>query len=74
MCAQKQGVWWYRACFERTLNISLMSVTLDVSRLSGWLNASASCAESKESHEKEGGMWAEKEGVLGAVGHASNAP
>ena len=27
----------------RTLNISLMSVTLDVSKLSGWLNASIYC-------------------------------
>jgi len=26
---------------ERTLNIDLMSVTLDVSRLSGWLKADA---------------------------------
>ena len=28
---------------ERTENMLLMSVTLDVSRLSGWLNAAASC-------------------------------
>ena len=28
-----------RARVERTLNIPLMLVTLDVSRLSGWLNA-----------------------------------
>ena len=28
-----------RACAERTQNISCMSVTLDVSKLSGWLNA-----------------------------------
>ena len=32
-----------RALAERTLNISRMSVTLDVSRLSGWLNAHARC-------------------------------
>ena len=32
-----------RACAERTPNMWLMSVTLDVSKLSGWLNASASC-------------------------------
>ena len=36
--------------------MSFMLVTLDVSKLSGWLNASAPCAESKGSHEKEGGM------------------
>ena len=28
---------------ERTANILVMSVTLDVSRLSGWLNACATC-------------------------------
>ena len=27
-----------RACAERTSNMWLMSVTLDVSKLSGWLN------------------------------------
>ena len=32
-----------RARAERTLNMSCMSVTLDVSRLSGWLNADARC-------------------------------
>ena len=30
-------------CAERTLNMNLMSVTLDVSKLSGWLNALAAC-------------------------------
>ena len=30
-----------RACAERTSNMRLMSVTLDVSRLSGWLNDDA---------------------------------
>ena len=32
-----------KARAERTLNISAKSVTLDVSRLSGWLNADARC-------------------------------
>ena len=32
-----------RARAERTENIHAMSVTLDVSRLSGWLNADAPC-------------------------------
>ena len=32
-----------RARAERTWNMVLMSVTLDVSKLSGWLNAYASC-------------------------------
>ena len=30
-----------RARAERTINMRAMSVTLDVSRLSGWLNANA---------------------------------
>ena len=32
-----------RARAERTENIHRMSVTLDVSKLSGWLNADAHC-------------------------------
>ena len=32
-----------RSRAERTLNIHAMFVTLDVSKLSGWLNADASC-------------------------------
>ena len=36
-----------RACAERTPNMTSMSVTLDVSKLSGWLNADAYCRESK---------------------------
>eukprot|EP00964_Phaeocystis_antarctica_P004351 scaffold2361_cov91-Phaeocystis_antarctica.AAC.2 len=33
----------YRACAERTENMPSMSVTLDVLKLSGWLNAVANC-------------------------------
>ena len=32
-----------RARAERTLNMAYMVVTLDVSKLSGWLNADACC-------------------------------
>ena len=35
---------------ERTLNISSMSVTREVSKLSDWLNADAPCRESKGGH------------------------
>ena len=35
---------------ERTLNIWYMVVTLEVSKLSGWLNADAPCRESKGGH------------------------
>ena len=57
-----------RACVECTSNISLMSVTLDVSKLRDRLNASASCAESKGSHEKEGGMWTGRRGCWATEG------
>ena len=39
---------------ERTPNILDMSVTLEVSKLSGWLNASANCRESKGGHSVRG--------------------
>ena len=38
------GDRWGSARVERTLNMLLMSVTLDVLRLSGWLNADAPCS------------------------------
>ena len=40
-----------RARAERTENILAMSVTLDVSRLSGWLNAVAPCRAKGEGQE-----------------------
>ena len=36
-------LWGRRARAERTVNICFMVVTLDVSKLSGWLNADARC-------------------------------
>ena len=39
-----------RARAERTRNIWYMVVTLEVSKLSGWLNADASCRESRGGH------------------------
>ena len=45
----------------RTWNMPFMSVTLEVSKLSGWLNALAYCRESKEGHAMRGkvptGRW-----------------
>ena len=35
---------------ERTWIMRVMSVTLEVSKLSGWLNTDASCRESKGGH------------------------
>ena len=37
-----------RARAERTSNMDTVLVTLDVSRLSGWLNADASCRVGRE--------------------------
>ena len=35
---------------ERTENMKPMVVTLEVSKVSGWLNADACCRESREGH------------------------
>ena len=44
---RREGVGWQalgaRARAERTSNMRPMDVTLDVSKLSGWLNAVAHC-------------------------------
>ena len=45
---------------ERTRNMSLMSVTLDVSKLSGWLNADADCRVERRAYEAgsmRAGRW-----------------
>ena len=55
-----------RARAERTLNMSCMSVTLDVSRLSGWLNADARCREKGEAQE-EWRRARKQAGILGGV-------
>ena len=39
--------WGGRARAERTQNMLFMSVTLDVSKLSGWLNAFVSCRDER---------------------------
>ena len=57
---------------ERTLNMPPMFVTLEVSKLSGWLNALAACRESNGEHTVWGevqstGRW-EVAGDRGASG------
>ena len=49
------GAWvaWARA--KRTVNIRYMLLTLDVSKLSGWLNAVADCRVQREAYH-EGDM------------------
>ena len=42
---------------ERTSNMERMSVTLEVSKLSGWLNANAFCRKSKEGHAVRGEVY-----------------
>ena len=39
---------------KRTQNMPYMVVTLEVSKLSGWLNADADCRESKGGHTMQG--------------------
>ena len=43
---------------ERTRNMALMVVTLEVSKLSGWLNADAPCRGSKGGHIRCGVRYA----------------
>ena len=47
--------WGPRARAERTRNIWLMSVTLDVSKLSGWLKAAWSCRVEGRARDAGGG-------------------
>ena len=42
-CMARLKAMGVRARAERTPNMSRMSVTFDVSKLSGWLNADANC-------------------------------
>ena len=53
----------YRACAERTMNMPLMSVTLDVSKLSGWLNADADCRVKRRAFDAERDVGRGREGV-----------
>ena len=49
------GDRWGGARAERTRNMACMVVTLDVLKLSGWLNDDAACRESKGEHT----VWCE---------------
>ena len=55
-CTRKgtaEGCVGARACAERTQNMKLISVTSDVSKLSGWLNADAPCQVETRRHAGE---------------------
>ena len=65
-----------RARAQRTPNMLFMSATLDVSRLSGWLNADALCRVTRESISRRGDMRAmRREGGVGwSVARAAGRP
>ena len=50
--------WGGRAWAERTLNMPSMLVTLDVSRLSGWLNEFANCRVERRACDARGEVYA----------------
>ena len=52
-----------RACAERTENMLPMFVTLDVSKLSGWLNAAAFYRVEKRAYDAERGVGRGRDGV-----------
>ena len=58
-----EGWWAYRACAECTKNMKPMFVTLDVSKLSGWLNAAAFCRVESRAYDAERGVGRGREGV-----------
>ena len=64
------GEWVARARAEHTENMLSMFVMLDVSRLSGWLNAVADCRVQWEAHY-EGDMEGQETGRRGS-GSPSN--
>ena len=54
-----EGWWAYRACAECTKNMKPMFVTLDVSKLSGWLNFDAICRVERRAYDAERGVGRE---------------
>ena len=52
-----------KTCAERTSNMPYMSVTLDVSKLSGWLNADAPCRVERRAYDAERGVGRGRESV-----------
>eukprot|EP00964_Phaeocystis_antarctica_P038777 scaffold22176_cov50-Phaeocystis_antarctica.AAC.2 len=62
-----------RACAERTVNMPYMVVTLDVSKLSGWLNAAVFCRVERRVYYAERGVGREVGGHGPAVAHEQHA-
>ena len=55
---------------ERTLNMACMFVTLDVSKLSGWLNAFAVCRVERRAYDVGRGAGREAGRLVGRGGRA----
>eukprot|EP00964_Phaeocystis_antarctica_P024098 scaffold13486_cov55-Phaeocystis_antarctica.AAC.2 len=62
-----------RACVERTENMAYMVVTLDVSKLSGWLNAVADCRVKRRAYDAERGVGWEAGGRGPSAAHERHA-
>ena len=54
---------------ERTMNMWAMNVTLEVSKLSGWLNADAYCREPKGGHAVRGERSGQQTGATASSMH-----
>ena len=64
-CVAQLGSVGRRRRRKRTLNMLLMSVTLEVSNFSGWLKALACCRVQRAGHPTEGNAWHAKMWVEG---------
>jgi hypothetical protein len=64
-CGPARGSVGRRRRRKRTLNMLLMSVTLEVSNFSGWLKALACCRVQRAGHPTEGNAWHAKMWVEG---------
>ena len=62
-----------RARAERTRNMAYMLVTLDVSKLSGWLNADASCRVESRAYDAGRGAGRKAGGRGPAAAHERHA-
>eukprot|EP00964_Phaeocystis_antarctica_P027387 scaffold15452_cov29-Phaeocystis_antarctica.AAC.1 len=65
------GDRWGGARAERTWNIRCMVVTLDVSKLSGWLNADADCRVARRAYDVGSMRAGRPKGCGAAAAHAA---
>eukprot|EP00964_Phaeocystis_antarctica_P117555 scaffold81372_cov66-Phaeocystis_antarctica.AAC.1 len=68
-----EGWWAYRACAERTWNMLFMFVTLNVSKLSSWLNADACCRVERRAYDAGRGVGRDAGGHWPAAAHEQHA-